>query len=141
MKKFTLIAILALMVIAVQGGFAAEQYYDLTPTVSGTGTNTFVYTNSAKRATVFPLAVYQDVTTQTNTLTLSITPYGQDTAYSVAVLGSITNTVNYTTIGAGDNSATVDYIWLETGDVLSGSGVGTDATNVSYVIRMKTVID
>jgi hypothetical protein len=89
---------------------------------------------------VYPAALFQKVGGgTTNTVALSIAPYGQTNEYSVGSLAAITNANSLQTFGFGDKSTTVDDIWLTKGDVFYVRGTGTASSNVIYKLRLKQV--
>jgi len=140
MKKLSLMTIGLLIIASAGSSFAKDPYYvDYTPTSvtsNGVLTNSFSYTVSGNRE-VQILALYQDVTSTTNTAVITVLPSGQSTAYTAETLSAVNATVALETVGAGDVSADIDDIWLLSGDTITVTGTGTNADDVEYVLRMK----
>jgi len=141
MKKLFIVGLIALVASA---GYAAQNnvvtYRDVTLTAvdGGSLTNSATFT-AGKGKTVFPVAVYQDITTQTNTCVLSSVPTGGSTAVTLETLTAVEGTAALETVGVGDVTADVDPIILTSGETLTLTGTGADSTNVTYVLRVKEV--
>lgn len=132
---------LIIALIALAGVTFGETFIDVTLTPAGTNTAVATYTAMNNRAT-YPYGLYQTVggTTQTNTVTVKVTPYGQTDSYTVETLAAvISDASTLETFGIGDVTADVDPIIILPGDVLTLSGAGTAASNVKYVLRLKLV--
>ena len=145
MKKSIMFIVLALAcsTFAANVNQNGETYTDtgLTITVS-TNTAVATYAASGENRVVFPMALFQTVTgtTQTNTVTLTITPKGSTSTYTVDTLAAVVSgSSTLEVFGIGDVTADVDPIWLTDGDVLTVTGAGTASSNVVYRLRRKTI--
>jgi len=135
MKKLLIAGLLGLF---AHGAIAGEVIRTVTVPTTGTTTAIGTLTGRAQYVT-YPLAVYQVVDTETNTVTMTKLIYGATDTYAAGTLSAVTDSTGVETIGAGDVTADVDDIILSGEDQLILTGAGAAASNVVYRVLLLEV--